>query len=103
MTGVQNKIEKVKSRRERNRERQGLDFVRQKKQTEADRQERINVIENKYEDPCAPVAESINSTGTGDSSIKERLAKFKSGRKTGNKPAQEPGRFARFGKKDDNK
>ena len=99
--GVQNKIEKVKDRREQNKERQGLDFVRQKKQEEAARKERIANLRNNNEDPLRStegVSGSANSTGTGDASIKDRVARFKSGiGSTSEKKLA--GRFLRFGKK----
>jgi hypothetical protein len=102
--GVQNKIEKVKDQRERNKERQGLDFVRQKKQEEAARKERIANLRNGSEDPLRSTegaSGSINSTGTGDAaSIKDRVARFKSG--IGSTNEKKPGRFSRFGKKCNN-
>jgi hypothetical protein len=112
VNGVQNKIEKVKDRRERNKERQGLDFVRQKKQEEAARKERLGAIgsteavsinstgtgDSSINDRVARL--STNSAGTGDSSIKDRVARFKSG--IGSKTENKPGRFARFGKKGNN-
>jgi hypothetical protein len=121
VNGVQNKIEKVKDRRQRNNERQGLDFVRQKKQEEAARKERIAVIasksdanKNKPEDPLSwAEGVSTDSTGTGDSSsdrlarlgtgdssIRDRVARFKTG--IGSKTENKPGRFSRFGKKGGN-
>lgn len=100
VNGVQNKIEKVKDRRERNRERQGLDFVRQKKQEEAARKERLEAaIGNKREDSWhSTEGLSSNSTGTGDA-IKDRVARFKSGIGASSKTENKPGRFSRFGKK----
>jgi sensor domain CHASE-containing protein len=110
--GVQNKMDKVKDRRERNKERQGLDFVRQKKQEEADRKERIARLRNETEGDSWHATEqgraalggsttTSTSTGTGDASIKDRVARFKSGigSTTEKKPA---GRFSRFGKKGNN-
>jgi hypothetical protein len=101
--GVQNKIEKVKDRRERNKERQGLDFVRQKKDEEAARKERLRAPGNRNEDSLHSTdwaSESNNSAGTGDASIKDRVARFKSG--IGSTTEKKPGRFSRFGKKGNN-
>jgi hypothetical protein len=103
VNGVQNKIEKAKDKRERNKERKGLDFVRQKKQEEAARKERISAIRNGMEDPLRStegVSGSTSSTGTGDASIKDRVARFKSG--IGPTTEKKPGRFSRFGKKGNN-
>jgi hypothetical protein len=104
VNGVQNKIGKAKDKRERNKERQGLDFVRQKKQEEAARKERISAIRNGMEDPLRSTegvsGSTTSSTGTGDASIKDRVARFKSG--IGPTTEKKPGRFYRFGKKGNN-